>query len=100
MSADPGVLVMGYVEHIESLLSFFPHRRSPFTLWGRHKGKVALSMGAGLPLVCTSIAAEGMDIENKVHALIAETPEDFATAVMDLYTDEILWENISRQDII
>ena len=97
LGAEPGVLVIGYVEYIEALLSSFRIGVAPLRFGAGIKGKVALSMGAGLPLVCTSIAAEGMDIENNVHALIAEAPEDFAEAVIDLYTNEMLWENISRQ---
>ena len=61
------------------------------------KGKIGQSMSLGLPVVTTSIGAEGMDIENGETALIADNPEDFAAAVIRLYRDEALWRELSRK---
>jgi GT2 family glycosyltransferase len=52
-------------------------------------------MGAGVPNVCTTIAAEGMGIVDGVHALVADNPRAFADAIVSLYTDEKLWRRIS-----
>jgi hypothetical protein len=61
------------------------------------KGKIAEAIAAGLPVVTTSIGAEGMDLADGEHALIADDPARFADAVVRLHTDEELWRRIAAQ---
>ena len=42
------------------------------------------------PVVSTSIGAEGLDVTNYEDILIADYPEEFATKVIELLTDEKL----------
>lgn len=51
------------------------------------KGKIVEAMGKGLPIVTTSIGAEGIVDADKAMA-IADTKEDFASAIIALYQDE------------
>ena len=53
-------------------------------------------MGFGLPVVTTSIGSEGMNLINGEHLLIADSPAAFASAVIRLYTDDLLWEAMSQ----
>jgi glycosyltransferase involved in cell wall biosynthesis len=64
------------------------------------KGKIAQSAGFGLPVVTTSIGAEGMDLIDGRHVLIADSPAAFARAVVRLYTDDRLWEDISQNGLL
>ena len=66
---------------------------APLRFGAGMKGKIGHSMSFGLPVVTTSIGAEGMDLVDRKHALIADSPEDFARAVVELYGDERLWES-------
>src|SRR5260370_26389744 len=59
------------------------------------KGKINLSMGFGVPVVATSLAVEGMALTDREDVLIADEPEDFARAVVELYESEDLWNRIS-----
>lgn len=59
------------------------------------KGKIGTSFSFGLPVVATSVAVEGMDLENEREVLVADGPEDFIAAVVRLYTDESLWTRLS-----
>jgi glycosyltransferase involved in cell wall biosynthesis len=43
-------------------------------------------MARGIPVVSTSIGVAGLDLRNREHLLIADTPEDFAQAVLRLLT--------------
>ena len=52
-------------------------------------------MGAGIPCVCTTIAAEGMHIESGVHSEVADDPREFADAVVRLYSNPDLWAKLS-----
>ncbi|MGI8956700.1 MAG: glycosyltransferase [Chthoniobacterales bacterium] len=60
------------------------------------KGKINQSMGFGVPVVATSIAAEGMELTDREDALVADTNQDFARALIELYTSQSLWEHVSQ----
>ena len=55
------------------------------------KGKIGQAMSLGLPVVTTSIGAEGMLLNDGAHALIADSAGEFAAAVVRLYRDKSLW---------
>jgi GT2 family glycosyltransferase/glycosyltransferase involved in cell wall biosynthesis/Flp pilus assembly protein TadD len=59
------------------------------------KGKVGEAMAHGLPSVLTTVAAEGMNIVDGEHGLIADDPEQFAGAVTRLYGSEELWQRLA-----
>jgi glycosyltransferase involved in cell wall biosynthesis len=52
-------------------------------------------MAHGLPIVTSTVGAEGMGLVDGRHALIRDDPEAFAAAVVELYTQPPLWEGIS-----
>jgi GT2 family glycosyltransferase/glycosyltransferase involved in cell wall biosynthesis/2-polyprenyl-3-methyl-5-hydroxy-6-metoxy-1,4-benzoquinol methylase len=59
--------------------------------------KNMLSMAHGLPVVTTTVGGEGLQLVNEEHALIADTPEAFAAAILRLHREETLWNTLSRQ---
>ena len=63
------------------------------------KGKVNMAMSYGLPVVATSIAAEGMYLVHRENVLIADGAANFAAAVLELYRDEALWRKLSAGGI-
>jgi glycosyltransferase involved in cell wall biosynthesis len=63
------------------------------------KGKINTAMAAGLPVVATGIAAEAMALNDGVDVLLADTPETMAAAIERAYTDEALWQRLSRGGI-
>lgn len=91
----PGVRFIGFVENLDDVLPNYKLGVAPLRYGAGIKGKVAMTMGAGIPCVCTSVAAEGMGIQDGIHALLADEPEAFAAAVIRLMTDNELWESIS-----
>jgi GT2 family glycosyltransferase/SAM-dependent methyltransferase/glycosyltransferase involved in cell wall biosynthesis len=60
------------------------------------KGKVSTAMSFAVPVVATTIAAEGMFLEDGRHVIIADDPAAFAKAVVDLYQDPELWARYSQ----
>jgi 2-polyprenyl-3-methyl-5-hydroxy-6-metoxy-1,4-benzoquinol methylase/glycosyltransferase involved in cell wall biosynthesis len=93
--ASHAVVAIGYVP---DLLPYFNSSRvfvAPLRYGAGLKGKIGQSMSFGLPVVTTSIGAEGMHFTNGEHALIADSPAEFASAVVRLYTDDLLWEQMS-----
>ena len=92
----PGIKIVGYMPDLDPVLDTMRVGVAPLRYGAGIKGKVAVTMGAGIPCICTDIAAEGMGIKNNVHALIENDPIRFAQAVVSLYQNEVLWTRLSR----
>jgi hypothetical protein len=82
-----GVLVAGWVPDVTPYLDSHCVAMAPLRFGAGMKGKVGQALAAGLPVVTTSVGAEGMDLEDGNTALIADSPEAFAEAVVRLCTD-------------
>ena len=68
--------------------------------WGAGvKGKINQSMGFGVPVIATSVAAEGMGLTHGEDILVADEPENFAKALLELYHSEDLWNRLSKNGI-
>jgi GT2 family glycosyltransferase/glycosyltransferase involved in cell wall biosynthesis len=63
------------------------------------KGKINQSMAFGVPVVATSLAIEGMELTDHEDVLVADRPEDFARALIELYESEELWNRLSENGI-
>jgi glycosyltransferase involved in cell wall biosynthesis len=50
---------------------------------------------AALPVVATSLAAEGMSLTNRENILIADGADEIAKAIAEAYEDEVLWNQLS-----
>ena len=94
--ASREVVAVGYVPDLAPYLEGCRVFVAPLRYGAGIKGKIAQSMGFGLPVVTTSIGAEGMNLVDGEHVLIADSPAAFARAVVRLYTDDPLWEEMSR----
>jgi len=93
--ASSTVTVAGYVEDVSN---FFNESRvfvSPLLHGAGIKGKIGQSFSYGLPVVTTSIGAEGMRLTDGHNALISDSETQFASKVIELYTDKFLWHRIS-----
>jgi len=89
------VRVHGYVPDVEP---FWQSRRvfvAPLRYGAGVKGKVGEALAHGLPCVTTSIGAEGMGLEHDESAMIADTPQAFAAAIVELYTNNELWQRLA-----
>jgi len=91
----PGIVVDGYVKDLEPILSSMRIGVAPLRFGAGIKGKVATTMGAGIPMVCTGIAAEGMSIMDGIHARVADDNISFATAVVQIYLNQGQWKILS-----
>jgi glycosyltransferase involved in cell wall biosynthesis len=97
ITATETVDPVGYVEDIGAWLSRARIMVVPLRSGSGMKGKIGSSMSHGLPVVTTSIGAEGMGLVNRHTALIADDPEAFAQSVVELYEDRTLWTTLSTE---
>ena len=95
--ASDHVVVLGFVPDISDLMNRVKISVNPLRYGAGVKGKVITSMAYGIPCVGSSIAVEGMALTDKKNVLIADTPQSFADAIVQLYHDKVLWERLSAQ---
>jgi len=93
---EKGVTFVGFVEDMEDELAGLRMTVAPLRYGAGAKGKLVSSLAAGVPAVVSGIASEGMGLVAGESVLVADTPDDFADAIIRLYDDETLWTNLSR----
>lgn len=93
------IKVVGYVEDLETYLDTIRINIAPLRFGSGIKGKVGMAMACGLPSVITNVAAEGMGSDIQESSLIADSTEDFAEKICQLYNDKDLWELLSKRGL-
>ena len=95
LADQEGVVVHGFVPDIEPYLDGSRLAVAPLRYGAGVKGKVNMSMAYGQPVIATPIAVEGMFLQAGEEALVAESAEDFADALLRAYRDPELWQQLS-----
>jgi polysaccharide biosynthesis protein PslH len=96
-SPENGVNVTGYVEDPTSFLQQAGAVVVPLRAGGGMRVKILNALAQGLPVVTTTIGCEGIPVRHGAHLLIADTPQDFANAVLQLIQDRALAEELGRR---
>jgi len=81
---DKSIEVAGYVDDIRAAAEDTAVFVVPLRIGSGMRVKILDAMALGLPVVTTSIGCEGISLRPGEHALVADTPEDFADAVLHL----------------
>ena len=89
------VRVRGYVPDVEPFLREARVFIAPLRFGAGIKGKVGEAMAHGIPVVTTSIGAEGFGLTHELDVMIGDDPTSFAAAIVELYTDEELWQRVA-----
>ena len=93
--ASEHVQVLGFQKDIAPYFNACRLMVAPLRFGAGIKGKLGTSFSYGLPVVSTSIGAEGMYLQHGREVLIADDPREFADAVVRLYSDRELWSRLS-----
>ncbi len=94
LSAE-GVRLLGHVPDVDPLFARARVFIAPIRFGAGIKGKIGEALAYAIPLVTTTVGAEGMSLRDGEEALIANTAEEFAAAVVRLYRDEVLWRRLA-----
>jgi glycosyltransferase involved in cell wall biosynthesis len=94
LATAAGAQPRGFVPSMEDELAARRISIAPLRFGAGLKGKVGESLAAGVPVVGTTIAAEGFDRPGR-GMLIADTAAAFAEAMMRLEADDALWATLS-----
>ncbi len=91
------IVVTGFVPDLTPYLLNARVSVNPLRYGAGMKGKIGEALSYGLPVVTTSVGAEGMNLQHGLHALIADDADAFAQEVVRLYEDRMLWEKLSQE---
>jgi O-antigen biosynthesis protein len=87
---------------VDDLSTLFDVRRlfvSPVRYGTGINTKNLQALSRGLPLVTTSIGAEGLQLKDNVHALISDSAEAFAASIVRLHRDNNLWTSLTAAGV-
>ena len=110
---DPTIRVTGTVPDIRPHLWSSAVSIVPLRIGGGTRLKIYESMAARVPVVSTTIGAEGLDVRHPEHIRLADSAEDFARhclgllddpverrrqadAALDLVASRFSWEHVTR----
>jgi glycosyltransferase involved in cell wall biosynthesis len=87
LESFPGVILLGYVDHLDSFLDSLGAAVVP--LWGGQgiKLKTLTLLGAGVPVAATKVALEGIPAVDGRHCLIADDPAGLADRLRGISSD-------------
>lgn len=94
---DPSVVVTGTVDDVRPYFHRSKVFVNPVRIGGGFRGKLLEAMAMGLPIVTTSLGAEGVEAEDGADMFIADAPEEFAAAVLRLLRDDGLCERLGEK---
>ncbi len=97
LARDPIVRVTGYVADPREVASRCGVFVVPLRSGSGVRVKILDALAMGLPVVSTTIGAEGLAVQSGEHLLIADDPKDFAEAVVRVLTDGNLAEALGRR---
>ena len=91
------VKMIGWVPSVEPYLQAAQISVLPLRYGAGTKRKLVQTLMVRTPAVATSIAAEGLNLNDEEHVLIADAPSAFAAAMKSLVADQRLWERLARR---
>lgn len=87
----------GYVENLKKLYEQTSLFVVPIQMGGGVRIKLLEALSAGIPVVSSSIGAEGIDVKTGRELLIADTVKDFASSVIRLLQDQKLASKLAAK---
>ena len=92
-----GIEVAGYVEDVASYVQQSALMVVPLRAGGGMRWKILEAFVKGIPVVSTTVGAEGFDVADGRELLLADSPEDFADAVVKLLQDRTFGNELAAR---
>ena len=90
-----GIELLGHVANLESTLEKYRVFVSPIRFGTGIKTKNLTALGNGIPLITTTIGAEGMSLTDGENAIIEDSAGAFANKAVELHNNHELWQKLS-----
>lgn len=94
--ASEKIQVTGYVEDVSGYFNSSRVFAAPLRFGAGMKGKIGQSLSYALPVVTSSIGAEGIGLVADRDYLLATSADEFADQILRLYENKELWEEMSN----
>jgi len=99
LDGKDNIVITGYIEDLQPYFERVRLSVAPIRYGAGIKGKVAMSMAYGVPVVATVCAAEGMGLVDGQNVVIEDNPDEMARKIIELYRDESRWLKLSEQSM-
>jgi glycosyltransferase involved in cell wall biosynthesis len=87
LPADPRIEVTGPVDDAIASIATARAAIVPLLSGSGTRFKILEAWAAGVPVISTSIGAEGLDCVDNEHVMLADNPDGFAKAVLSVVND-------------
>jgi len=94
LDRNPGIEVTGFVDEILPYYHQADYFVAPFTIARGVQNKILQAFACGLPVITSSMGAEGIECKDGEHMIIAETGNEYLLAVNKLESDSSLKADI------
>jgi len=92
-----GITITGYVPDVSEYLQKAGVFVVPLLAGSGMRVKILEALARGLPVVTTTIGCEGIAVRDGEHLLVADTPIEFAAAILRVLEDPGLAQRLGRQ---
>ena len=97
LAEQPGVIVTGCVEDIKPYMARASVYIVPLRIGGGTRLKILEALAMEKAIVSTTIGAEGLDLVNGEEIIVADDPNHFAAAVVQLMADKQMRQRIGEK---
>lgn len=97
LPAADNLTLTGFVDDVRPLINSASISLAPIRVGGGTRLKILEAMALHTPVVSTLKGAEGLDVQHGENLLIADTPEEFADAVLRLLGDPVLGQTLAEK---
>jgi glycosyltransferase involved in cell wall biosynthesis len=95
LAAQPGVHFTGYVPSIADAVRRSTALVVPLRTGGGTRLKILEAIALGVPVISTTKGAEGLNLHDNEHLLIADTPAEMVSAVSRIFQDSALSQRLA-----
>jgi GT2 family glycosyltransferase/SAM-dependent methyltransferase/glycosyltransferase involved in cell wall biosynthesis len=92
----PGVVTLGKVASLADTFCDRVALVAPIRVGTGINTKNLQALAHGLPVITTSVGAEGLRLVNRENALIADSAKEFSDCILGLSVDAVLWKQLSE----
>lgn len=91
------IIVTGFVDDVKPYFARGQVFIIPLKIGGGIRGKALEAMAMRRPIVSTTLGCEGINLRHEDSALFADTPKDFANAVVRMFNDAALRTRLTEK---
>ena len=96
LAQDKSIVITELVDDIRPYIGLGAVFVAPFRLGGGVKLKVLEAMAMGKAVVSTTIGCQGIDVEDRKNIIIADDPNQFARAVLEVLENHVFQKKLGK----